>query len=168
MVARRPREANMSSLRERDVSASASIIEIADDGVSRPSIEPVDNASRRANLPSEPDQDRDCDQSASKYDGYADRWAGHLHKIANAARRAAMVAVPTPGWSELIVIAKGYLASEVSELARIHLNLDDSEQAARMFKLTLRKELEPFIIGVGQVTCRDCPEGIVIVLADNR
>jgi hypothetical protein len=112
------------------------------------------------------------------------RWDGHLHKIANVGRAAAMVAVSTPGWAELVVVSRGFFEREVSqsfqvaalpccgqipgELARIHLNLDDSVPQARIFKLTLCKELEPFIIGIGEIACREIPEGVVICRVNNR
>ncbi len=103
----------------------------------------------------------------------------HLHRIANVARGAAMVAVSTSGgWAELIVVPRGFFEREISEglrvaalpcraqipgeLVRIHFNLDDPEAPLTVLKLTLCKELEPFIIGVGEVACREFPEGVVI------
>ena len=37
-----------------------------------------------------------------------------------------------------------------------------------MIRNLLRMELEPFIVGVGQVTAEDTPEGTLVVLVDYR
>ena len=47
----------------------------------------------------------------------------------------------------------------VSKLVRIDLNLTEGMHEAQMIRNLLRMELEPFIVGVGQVTAEDTPEG---------
>ena len=106
----------------------------------------------------------------------------HLHRVAHAARQSAMVVAtenPASDWGALIVVPAAFFDTEVgkrlevcclpvrrkipNELTRVHLNLDGAEARASVFKAALRKELEPFIIGVGKVTCWEVAEGIVII-----
>jgi|ERR1035437_157959 hypothetical protein len=49
------------------------------------------------------------------------------------------------------------------ELARVYINTPDRSAIAAPFLLPLRKEIEPFIIGVGNVRTEDTPEGIVVI-----
>ncbi len=103
-----------------------------------------------------------------------------LHLIARAARSSAAVA--TKEWAELISVPRRYLSGEVfecfqvigaplrptipGELVRVHLNLSGDELSALMFKAALRHELEPFIIGVGEVRVYDTSEGIIVLRRD--
>jgi hypothetical protein len=56
----------------------------------------------------------------------------------------------------------------LGELARIHINTPDGSAIRAPFLLPLRKEIEPFIIGVGKVRTEDTPEGIVVIKCDDR
>lgn len=53
------------------------------------------------------------------------------------------------------------------EVARIHFNTPDKSVIAAPILLPLRKEIEPFIIGVGDVRTEDTPEGIVVIKIDD-
>ena len=49
------------------------------------------------------------------------------------------------------------------ELVRVHINMPDRSAVAVPMLLPLRKEIEPFIIGVGNVRTESVPEGIVVL-----
>jgi hypothetical protein len=54
------------------------------------------------------------------------------------------------------------------ELVRIYFNIDHDFALLSALQSAVRMNLEPFIIGVGQVSVRETPEGVVIFRADNR
>jgi hypothetical protein len=54
------------------------------------------------------------------------------------------------------------------ELVRLHLDLADDIPLAAQVRCLLRCEIEPFIIGVGDVIVQDTPEGIIVLRRDSR
>lgn len=109
---------------------------------------------------------------------------GHrVAQIASVAQTAARLAAAERDgtWCELILISRPYGRSEpeegliiaatiarvneLGELVRVHFdNFDDVGLA--VFRQALRMELEPFVVGVGQVRVDDSPDGIVILRRD--
>jgi hypothetical protein len=109
---------------------------------------------------------------------------GGLHQLANAIRAAAAVAHETPGWSRSLYVARTFFDGEVfkhlevslvpsrqtkpKELVRVDFDLLGFASLAGEVVTLLRMELEPFIIGVGQVRIEEIPEGLAVMLSDNR
>jgi len=54
------------------------------------------------------------------------------------------------------------------ELCRVHLNASNTTFIAAVDFFPLRKLIEPFIVGVGNVRAEDTPEGFVIISSDDR
>lgn len=59
-------------------------------------------------------------------------------------------------------------ASVPNELVRLNLNLFDDVSLALQVRSLLRRELEPFIIGVGEVIVEDTSEGIIVLRRNSR
>ena len=104
------------------------------------------------------------------------------HQIAREARIAANCAMP--GWAYSVVPPGGPLDGEVEkrfpvrsyptrstvpeELVRIDLDFLDVVSDLSSFKLLLRMELEPFIIGIGKVRTEVTAKGIKVLRCDER
>lgn len=89
-----------------------------------------------------------------------------------------------PEWGCSIFVPHSFLKSEVveslnvgagvsrraipSELVRVNLDGIADIPFADIIRTLLRREIEPFIIGVGEVIVEDEPEGLVIGLGNRR
>jgi hypothetical protein len=108
-----------------------------------------------------------------------------LHRLAASIRAAVITgASETFGddWCESLSVPRGFFDGKVShghkicfspersqiinELVRVYLNLAEGTQETLMIRQLLRMELEPFVIGVGQVSVKDTTEGLVILRCD--
>ena len=117
----------------------------------------------------------DCIISVGAYDGI-------LHQIASAVRALAAVSITTPGWGRSILLLPeaGLLRDEIPQTLQvtscpcrvtmpgelIRLDFQRPDRIAASYedvRALLVQEIEPFIIGVGQVRARNTPEGIVIL-----
>jgi hypothetical protein len=58
-------------------------------------------------------------------------------------------------------------AKEADELVRVYVNVDCLVSVESMLLAPLRRELEPFIIGVGEIATHNFEEGFVITRARN-
>ncbi|HEX6441096.1 MAG TPA: hypothetical protein VF007_02850, partial [Stellaceae bacterium] len=113
-----------------------------------------------------------------------ERFAPILGQIAGAVRSGAASAARTPGWRCDLSLPFGFFdrkepdcihigrspcrAAVGDELVKLYLNLDPLFPALdRLFNL-LAMELEPFIIGVGEVRADLLPEGVVLIRRENR
>jgi hypothetical protein len=56
----------------------------------------------------------------------------------------------------------------VGELCRVYINAPDATCVAAVELHPLRKLIEPFIVGVGNVRTEDIPEGFVVLRRDDR
>jgi hypothetical protein len=108
---------------------------------------------------------------------------GLLNQIAREARFGAWAATP-PQWGWLISVSGTLFAREVEqpvavvgyasraaipgELVRINLDFVNVEAYLAAFKSLLRKELEPFIIGVGEIRTRETANSLIILSGDTR
>lgn len=106
----------------------------------------------------------------------------NIAKLADAIRADAWSAVDTPGWGRSVFVPHSLLVSEafeevkvgvspyrpevLGELIRVHLDGIADVPTAAIIRSYLRGEIEPFIIGVGEVAVDDTAEGIVIRLTD--
>lgn len=111
-----------------------------------------------------------------------DHLEGIAHQIAREARIAANCA--QPGWAYSVSVPSALFVREVkqtqavasyatrsdvpNELVRIDLDLHDIKTDLVALKLLLRMELEPFIIGVGQVRTRETAKGLMVLRAEER
>lgn len=110
---------------------------------------------------------------------------GILRQIASVARAAAAGSLAGSGWvSSIAILPVSYSSSEIqqtlkcvicpcratepNELVRLDFNLPDVIPRRNEWQCLLRLEIEPFIMGVGQVRVRDTSKGIVIVGLDER
>jgi hypothetical protein len=110
-----------------------------------------------------------------------DELAGPLHRLAASARVAAGTAASDVfggKWVASIGVARGFFDCEIpqanqichmpmraqkaGELVTIDFNLADDVPLALQVRAVLRMELEPFIIGVGNIAVEDTAEGLVI------
>jgi hypothetical protein len=106
-----------------------------------------------------------------------------LFDIARAVRSAAWAASATPGWTMLLRLPAGLFDSEVqyrifiggcpcratklNELVVIDLNLTNDIPAHSGLFYLLARDLEPFIVGVGEVRAEIAPEGRIILRRDD-
>jgi hypothetical protein len=58
-------------------------------------------------------------------------------------------------------------AKKPNELVRVDINLNDFGENTLMLRQLLSMELQPFIIGVGQIATEDTPEGFVVLRCDD-
>lgn len=107
---------------------------------------------------------------------------GIAHQIAREARIAANCALD--GWAYSIAVSGDLFLGEMEktqavrsyptrsaiarELVRIDLDFPNVEPHAATLKFLLRMELEPFIIGVGQVRIFEPEEGLISLRRDER
>lgn len=108
----------------------------------------------------------------------------NLQKLADLIRTAVWSAIDTPGWGNSVFVPHSFLVSEViedvkvglgpcrptisGELVRIKLDRLALVPFGDVIKRALIREIEPFIIGVGEISTKDTPEGFVICLGDCR
>lgn len=109
---------------------------------------------------------------------------GALHQLASSIRAAGLIAVSQPfanRWCESIFVPQGFFDNESAqcrvcfapariqepgELVRIDFDLDDDMSDISQIATLLRMELEPFIIGVGQVRVEQLSEHCIIARAN--
>jgi len=112
------------------------------------------------------------------------KYHGVLHQIANAARSCAMTAVATPEWIQSIGISSIFFGREVPqklvvgccfarrreprELVRIDLEFPVGFPLASVVRQSLKMEIAPFIIGVGEIIVQETTEGLVISRIDRQ
>ncbi len=105
---------------------------------------------------------------------------GVAHRIAREARVAANCA--TTDWAYSVVPPSGLLDGEIekrfparsyptraavpNELVRIDLDFVDVESDLSSLKFLLRMEIEPFIIGVGEVRTEETAKGVKVLRRD--
>jgi hypothetical protein len=106
-----------------------------------------------------------------------------MSKLAAAIRADAWISADTPGWAASIFVPRSLLESEVieavkigvgpcvaavpHELVRVHFDGLAVVPHGDVFKRTLIREIEPFIIGIGHVVAHDTLEGFVLCRAGN-
>lgn len=102
----------------------------------------------------------------------------NLSKLADVIRACAWSAGDTPGWARSIAVPATLLLSEVVEPVKVgagpcRANKPDElvwvniygladVPFADVIKRTLIREIEPFVIGVGEVAVDQTPEGLVV------
>ena len=107
---------------------------------------------------------------------------GLLHQAASVIRSSARGA--TQQWACSIVVSGVLCCGEIAqtlqvvacpcrptisnELVRFDCHLFDDVPSQNAWKALLRQELEPFILGVGQVRVHDSAEGIIVLRFDKR
>lgn len=108
---------------------------------------------------------------------------GVAHQIALEARVAANCAnSAVPGWGYSVAVPEGLFLCKTqkverilsypsrntvaAELVRIDLDFLDEITDTSALKLLLRKELEPFIIGVGEIRAIESAKGLIVARMD--
>lgn len=102
----------------------------------------------------------------------------NLSRLADVIRTCIWSAVDTPGWGSSVAVPATLLLSEViepvqvgagpyrfkepGELARVNIYGLADVPHANILKRSLVRELEPFVIGVGEITIDDLPEGLIV------
>lgn len=100
-------------------------------------------------------------------------------------RCAAYSGARTPGWGNSVILGAPALGPcEVvqpveaalcpirreprGELVRVHFDTDGGVALSSDCKAAIRREIAPFIVGVGEVVTEDTPEGFKVFLLDDR
>lgn len=107
----------------------------------------------------------------------------NLSNLAEALRANTWSAADTPGWGRSITVPSALFLSEVvetvkigvvpcrpkipGELVRFHIDGFAAVLSGSGIKGQLTRELEPFIIGVGEIMIDDRPEGFAIQLRNS-
>lgn len=105
-----------------------------------------------------------------------------LRQIASAIRTAAACA--TPEWAQSLLVAPVFDKSEIpkpldiascayrvtvpGELVRLDFYPNDLAAVTLDYRRFIRAEIEPFIIGVGNVVAEDTAEGIIVFSREKR
>lgn len=108
-----------------------------------------------------------------------------LSQIASLARTIALSAIYTPGWSRSVLLLPetGLLGDVVPQVLQVascpcrttmpgelvRLKAQRADRISGLYeyaRVLITQEVEPFIIGVGQVRARQTAEGIVILRVD--
>lgn len=107
-----------------------------------------------------------------------------MSQLASSIRADAWSAADTEGWGRSIFVPHSLLVSEVfetvqvavvpcrvavpGELVRVHIDRLALMPHADVIRAHLKREIEPFIIGVGEVTIEQTPEGFVVMRGNCR